>query len=131
MTGFDASDFNFPRIQLPDMSNLIPEPIDLPANHMWADEQFEILKKYVIEFENSLDTEHEVGIWFTHFGHAVLMQVTEIRCEEPVLLVFKGLVNEKEATLIQHINQLNFLLTSVPKEPDQPKRRIGFSSETE
>jgi len=131
MTDFDPSEFTFPGIHLPDMSSLIPEPIDLPSNHMWADEQFAILKKYIIEFENSLDPEHEVGICFTHFGHAVLMQVTEIRCEEPVLLVFRGIVNEKEATLIQHINQLNFLLTSVPKEPDRPKRRIGFSSETE
>ena len=40
--------------------------------------------------------------------------------------VFKGFVDGKESTLIQHMNQLNFLLTSVEKEPERPKRRIGF-----
>lgn len=42
-------------------------------------------------------------------------------------MVFKGFVNGREATLIQHINQLNFMLTSIEKEPDRPKRKIGFS----
>ena len=54
------------------------------------------------------------------------MNVTKIGYEKSVLMVFRGYVNGKEATLIQHINQLNFLLTSVDKEPDRPKRRIGF-----
>ena len=54
------SDFNLPsipsfNIQVPD----IPEiNIDTPAQHMWADEQFEILKKYIQAFEKSLDPEH-------------------------------------------------------------------------
>ena len=38
-------------------------------------------------------------------------------------------VNGREATLIQHINQLKFLRTTVEKEADLPKRRIGFISE--
>ena len=42
------------------------------------------------------------------------------------LTVFKGFVNGREATLIQHINQLNFMLTTIEKEPDRPKRQIGF-----
>ena len=46
--------------------------------------------------------------------------------ENPVLMVFKGFVNGKEATLLQHINQLNFLLTSVDKAPEKPKIKIGF-----
>lgn len=124
-------DFSKPEFNLPDMSQLFAKPVipDLPSHHMWADEQFKILRKYIVSFEKSLDSEHEVGIWLTHLGHSVLMQVTEIRCEEPVLMVFKGFVEGREATLIQHINQLNFLLTSVPKEPDRPKRKIGFSNE--
>lgn len=65
---------------------------------------------------------------FTHFGHSVMMQVIEIGYEEPVLMVFRGYVDGRLSTLIQHVSQLNFLLTSVPKAPDRPKRRIGFSS---
>ena len=95
---------------------------------MWSDEQFDILKRYIQEFEESLDCEHEVGIMMTNFGQTVLMSVTQIAYEYPVLMVFKGYVNGREATLIQHISQLSFMLTSVEKEPDRPKRQIGFSS---
>lgn len=114
----------------PSLKTLMPDlpkiDFDTPLHHMWADEQFKILKRYIQEFENSLDAEHEVGIKMTNFGQTVLMYVQQITYEDPVLMVFKGLVNGREATLIQHINQLNFMLTSVEKEPDRPKRRIGF-----
>ena len=107
----------------------MPELPDLPTQHMWADSQFEILKKYITEFEAGLDDEHEVGVMLTNFGQSVLMSVTNITYEYSVLMVFKGFVNGRKATLIQHINQLNFLLTTVEKEPDRPKRRIGFNTE--
>lgn len=98
-----------------------------PVQHMWVDEQFDIIKRHVQDFEASLDEEHEVGVWLTNFGQSLLMQVENIAYEYPVLLVFKGLVNGREATLIQHINQLSFLLTTIEKAPDHPKRKIGFS----
>lgn len=41
-------------------------------------------------------------------------------------MIFKGYVDGKMSTLIQHINQLNFLLTSLDKSDDQPKKPIGF-----
>lgn len=116
----------------PSLKSLVPDipkiDFDTPLHHMWADEQFKILKRYIQEFEHSLDAEHEVGIKMTNFGQTVLMHVQQITYENPVLMVFKGYVNGREATLIQHINQLNFMLTSVEKEPDRPKRRIGFAT---
>ena len=119
--------FDFPTIDTAAIARYIESiKIDSPAQHMWADEQFEILKHYIQEFERSLDAEHEVGIMMTNFGQSVLMQVTQVAYEYPVLMVFKGYVNDCESTLIQHINQLNFMLTTVEKEPDRPKRQIGF-----
>ena len=100
--------------------------IDTPDQHMWSDEQFEILKKYIQDFEKSLDPNHEVGVMMTNFGQSIIMRVTEIAHEYPVLLIFKGYVNGRYATLIQHINQLNFMLTSVEIEPERPKQTIGF-----
>ncbi|MBP3604750.1 MAG: hypothetical protein J6J79_11435 [Lachnospiraceae bacterium] len=91
--------------------------------------QFEILKDYIYEFEKTLDSEHEVGMLLTNFGQNILLQVTHVGYEYPSLMVFKGYVNGKYSTLIQHINQLSFLLTSVEKEPERPKRRIGFVTE--
>lgn len=93
---------------------------------MFVDEQFYIIKRYIQEFESSLDAEHEVGVMMTNFGQSIIMQVTQITYEEPVLLIFKGYVNGKMSTLIQHMNQLNFLLTSVEKVAEKPKNPIGF-----
>lgn len=104
---------------------------DVPTRYMWSDTQFEIIKEYVEEFEASLDSDHEVGVMLTNFGQSVLMQVTNITYEKSVLMVFKGIVNSREATLIQHINQLSFLLTTIEKEPDRPKRKIGFTMSDE
>lgn len=103
------------------LSDLEPVPIGTDS-----ETQFEILKRYIEDFQNSLDSEHEVGMLLTNFGQNVLLKVTYISYESPVLMIFKGYVNDKEATLVQHVNQLNFLLTSVDKEPDRPKRKIGF-----
>jgi hypothetical protein len=118
--------FNFPEIPTFKMPEIPAVKIDTPLQHMWAGEQFEILKQYISDFEKALDDEHEVGMMLTNFGQSILMQVTNITYEEPVLFIFKGYVNGKESTLIQHMNQLNFMLTSVDKEPERPKRRIGF-----
>ncbi len=60
----------------------------------------------------------------TNFGQSVLMQVTEVSYEESVVLIFRGgYVNGKMSTLIQHINQLNFLLTSMEKEPEKTEKK--------
>ena len=122
-----SNGFDYP-LYTPDLIGpmLQPPKIDTPLQHMWADEQFSVLRSQIKEFERSLDAEHEVGILLTNFGQSVLMNVTEITYAGPVLLVFKGFVDGREATLIQHINQLSFLLTTIEKEPDRPKRQIGF-----
>lgn len=129
MDGFNFQGLNIPQIRVPEVN--MPN-VDLPTWHMWADTQFNLIRRYIEEFEESLDPEHEVGVMLTNFGQSVLMQVLEIGYEESVMLVFKGIVNERPATLIQHINQLNFLLTSVKRtKPKEPKRKIGFAAPDE
>ena len=108
-----------PNIEVPN----VPTP---QIAYSYSDTQFEILQKYIEEYQDSLDDQHEVGLLLTNFGQSVLMQVCEISYEKSVLLVFKGYVNGKYSTLIQHVSQLNFLITSIEKEPDKPKQRIGF-----
>lgn len=98
----------------------------LPVVYSYSDTQFEIIKKYIEDFQNSLDSEHDIALLLTNFGSSVLMEVTNVSYEKSVLMIFKGFVNGVESTLIQHVSQLNFLLTSVPKEPNIPKRQIGF-----
>lgn len=113
-------DFDFP-----DLSALARP---LPISRSYSDTQFEIIRKYILNFQAALDPEHDVALLLTNFGQSVLMEVTEIGYEESVLLVFRGYVNGRMSTLIQHISQLNFLITSVPKSTEQPKRKIGFTA---
>ncbi|MBQ4049683.1 MAG: hypothetical protein IJD07_03410 [Clostridia bacterium] len=102
---------------------------DLPVRHMWSDTQFDIIRKYIQAYEQTLNPDEELGVCLTQFGQSVMMQVTEITYEKSVTLVFRGLVNGVDSVLIQHISQLNFLLTKLKKqveEPPKPRRPIGF-----
>lgn len=122
---FDNIGMNFSQFKIPELP--IVDLSDIPTNFMWSDTQFELIRKYISNFEDSLDNEYEVGVMLTNFGQSVVMQVTEIGYEKSVLMIFKGYVNGQRATLIQHVNQLNFLLVATTRsEPEKPKHRIGF-----
>ena len=123
----DLSNIPMANFKMPDYSKVF-EDMDFPTQHMFSDTQFAIIKKYIQNFESTLDTEHTVGVMLTNFGQSVLMQVEEITYEKSVILVFKGIVNGNKSTLIQHINQLNFLLTAIPIEKETKKRPIGFAT---
>lgn len=111
--------FNVPTPQIN-----IPTP---PIAYSYSDTQVEIIKDYVLKYQEALDPDKDVALLLTHFGNSILMEVTHIGYEESVLVIFRGFVNGKESVLIQHVSQLNFLLTSVDKSPDVPKRTIGFT----
>ncbi len=105
---------------------------DLTRDYHSADRQYEILCEYIKEFQDELDNDHEVCIQLASFGQSILMQVTDIGYANPSLITFDGYVNGQHCQLIQHVNQLSFLLMSSPKaEPEKPPRRIGFHFENE
>lgn len=111
----------------PLLSNIDPK---LLKNHKLADTQYEIIKSTIAGFEKSLDEEHEVAIQLASFGQSITMHVVDIGYSNPSLMHFYGFVNGAKSELIQHINQLNFLLLATPKlDPEQPARRIGFVQE--
>lgn len=99
---------------------------NIPTRNMWVDEQYRLLKEFIQEYERSLDDRYAVGLRLTSFGESVLMQVSEISYAMPVLMIFKGWVDDKESILIQHINQLNFLITQMEIKHDEKKNPIGF-----
>lgn len=110
---------------------VIPDVEPLPIAYSYSDTQFEIIRDYILDFQGSLDNEHDIGLMLTNFGSSVMMEVTHISYEKSVLMVFKGYVNGRMSTLIQHVSQLNFLLTTVPKDPAKPHRTIGFNADWE
>lgn len=83
----------------------VPKTPDLPTHHMWADTQFEIIRRYILEFQNSLDDEHEVGVMLTNFGQSILMEITNISYEKSVLMVFKGFVNERVCSSSKNVSK--------------------------
>lgn len=108
-------DFDFPHI----------EPL---RDYHLADWKYEKIMEEIRDFEETLDAEHEIALQLTSFGSSVTMIVTNISYQNPDMLYFYGFVNGKDSQLIQHINQLNFLITSVEREDKtKPARRIGFN----
>lgn len=96
-------------------------------NYDMAVWKYEKIMEQIHDFEETLDTEHEIALYLASFGSSITMIVTDISYQNPDLLYFHGFVNGKNAQLIQHMNQLNFLLTSVEREDkSKPARRIGF-----
>lgn len=97
-------------------------------NYHNADWKYEKIMEQIQEFENALDDDHEIALLLTAFGTAVTMLVTDIGYQNPDILYFHGFVNNKYSTLIQHVSQLNFLLTSTERaDKAKPARRIGFT----
>lgn len=113
------------------MKNSIRESIHI-RDYELADWKYEKIMEEIYDFEQNLDEEHEIALKLTSFGSSLTMIVTSIGYQNPDMLYFYGLVNGKDAQLIQHISQLNFLLTSVErKDKSKPIRRIGFRLDDE
>ena len=96
-----------------------------------ADYQYEIIMNEIADFESALDDDHEVALKLCNFGQSIIMNVEDIGYHNPYLIFYYGYVNGQYSQLIQHISQINFLLTSVPKsDPNKSARRIGFKTES-
>jgi len=93
-----------------------------------ASQFYKRLMEYVLEFDTHLDNEHEVGIRLVNFGQTIQFSVQKIGYYDPKLICFYGeLEDGSRVQLVQHVNQISFLLLSVKRiHPDQPKRPIGF-----
>lgn len=96
-------------------------------NYQLADWKYEKIMEEIADFEKDLDSEHEIAVKLAAFGSSITMVVTSIGYQNPDMLYFYGFVNGQNAQLIQHMSQLNFLITSVEREDkSKPARRIGF-----
>lgn len=92
-----------------------------------ADWKYEKIMEEIAEYEAKLDNNHEIALRLASFGSSTVMVVTSVGYQNPDMLYFYGFVNGKNAQLIQHVSQLNFLITSVEREDKtKPARRIGF-----
>ena len=88
--------------------------------------------KSITNFESNLNDNEEIALKLACFGQTIILNVTSIRYSNPSLIHFYGYVEGQKATIIQHINQLSFMIMAVPKEnPKTKPRRIGFHADSE
>jgi hypothetical protein len=119
----------------PGASVQVPELLDFRnvlveiAEQSLASEAFKYIRDAVHEFQSKLNDNAEVGLRLIHFGQDIILRVDKIICKDPNILTFVGVIDGtgNQAVLIQHINQLNFMLTLLAREdPEKPRRPIGF-----
>lgn len=104
----------------------------ITRDYKLADYQYEKIMDEIRDFEKELDDEHEIAMMLASFGQNILLHVIDIAYANPTILYFYGYVNGKPSTLIQHVSQLNFLLTAVEKlNPYEKPHRIGFVNDSE
>lgn len=82
------------------------------------------------EYSSILNQNQDIGMMLVNFGQVITIVVENIGFSGYNLIYFSGKTPDgKPQYLIQHINQLNFLLTPVPRpEPEKPKNPIGFNT---
>ena len=93
-----------------------------------ASEFHKRLVKWITEFDNSLDNDHEVAVRLVSFGQTLVFHLQGMGYWNPFLISFWGVTDDgQDVQLIQHVNQISILLLKVPrKDLDKPKRPIGF-----
>jgi len=116
-----------PNFQIPQFKSIAQEMQEAQQQEL-ASEFYKRLMNYIKEFDSSLDQEHEVGVRLVSFGQTVQFVVHRIGYYNPKIISFYGeTADGSKVQLIQHVNQISFLLQSVQrKNPDQPKHPIGF-----
>ena len=82
----------------------------------------------ILKYQKSLSDSEDVSLMYVQFNQSCTILVTGIGYSGYNLVCFHGLdTSGNPVELIQHVQQLNFLLTAVKKtDPHEPKRKIGF-----
>ena len=98
------------------------QPVENKAPSQWA---YERLVLYIQKFEETLDTDHEVGMGFAG-SDAGMIHIQGMGYFAPDIITFYGVDGAGAKTqLVQHVSQLNVMLKAAPKIHEKPLR-IGF-----
>jgi hypothetical protein len=120
------SDPNAPQSaeQKPLPSALSRKPVSQKSPAEWA---YERLILYIKNFEEQLDSEHEIAMGYTGSTTGAL-RIEGMGFFDPDLITFYGSDEAGTKTqLVQHVTQLNVMLRALPKKaPERAAMRIGF-----
>ena len=87
----------------------------------------------IIDFESNLPENMQAGGRLVSFASGEIFSINDIKYKNPNLIIFYGeLPDGSRVRMLQHQSQLNIMLMAVPvREPDKPRRKIGFCPEAE
>lgn len=87
----------------------------------------------IIDFESNLPANMQAGGRLVSFGPGEVFSINDIKYSNPNLIIFYGeLQDGSRVRMVQHQSQLNLMLLAVPvREPEKPRRKIGFCKESE
>jgi hypothetical protein len=118
--------FTMPKSLDPDytaMDNLIH---NLPSQ---AQTMYENIVERIQKFEENMPNDMQAGGKLVS-GPGTIFLINKVGYMDPDIILFSGLLPDSGATveLVQHISQLNLLLTALPRRDDtsKPRREIGF-----
>lgn len=115
-----------PEIRVPDFKPITKQI----AEENYASKFAEKILDQIQQFDNDLGNDFEVGVRLVSFGQTVVFAVHSISYNDPSLIIFNGVTDGSSGSpieLIQHVSQISFLLTSLPRQnKEEPKRTIGF-----
>lgn len=115
--------------------NYTQAKIIFPQSELWKNAEanlasnfFKQLAKRIHSFDNSLDENHEVGIRLVSYGQILSFHLKDIGYSDPSLIILSGVTDNGDTVeVIQHVTQISILLMKLPRrEPEKPKRKIGF-----
>lgn len=130
-------DFISPEVRKQMQKNYNNRQTEINASKMQLDSRAEQVAYYLYEeirdYQNKLPDTEDVALSVVQFNHSITILVKEIGYIGYNLVCFHGEDKTgKPLELIQHVQQLNFLLMVVQKpEPEIPKRTIGFAGPVE
>jgi hypothetical protein len=117
------------REYLPDLKSFRPAALGI-AEANYASEFYSQIQAYIEEFEARLDPEHDVGVYLVPSRGDEKFYLESMGFSNPSLISFNGHnADGQPITQIMHVTQINLPLTTMPrKNPDEPRRPIGFQA---
>ncbi len=134
--------FNIPTFPSADIQRSLDEAarnrqIEINASKIQLGSTAECVARHlyhqILDYQSNLPDTDDVALQVVQFNQSTIILVESIGYIGYNLVCFYGKdIQGKPVELIQHIHQLNFLLTVAPKPvPDTPKRKIGFVCQDE
>lgn len=109
---------------LSEVPESLQQPVEAKSAARWA---YERLVLYIQNFEQQLDSEHEVAMGMVG-GDAGILRIEGIGYFDPDIITFYGTdISGARTQLVQHVSQLNVMLRAAGKATKEaPATRIGF-----